>query len=66
MSAWQETPIEELRHHWGSAYQIDFRHGMFQAVRRDDGSMIRRDDPADLLQEIRADYAIRPVPRDVR
>jgi hypothetical protein len=58
--------LADLRHHWGEAYQIDYRHGMFQAVRRDDGSMIRRDDPGDLLAEIRADYAIRPVPRDVR
>jgi len=58
--------LADLRHHWGEAYEVSYRNGMYQAIRRDDGSMIRRDDPGDLLEEIRADYAIRPVPRNVR
>jgi hypothetical protein len=64
VSAWWETPLGELRFHWGAAYQIDYRHGMFTAVRRDDGSAISRDDAADLLEEIRRDYQCRPVRRD--
>jgi len=58
--------LADLRHHWDEAYEVSYRNGMYQAIRRDDGSMIRRDDPGDLLEEIRADYAIRPVPRNVR
>ena len=55
--------LADLRHHWGEAYEISYRAGQYRAVRRDDGSMIRRDDPAGLLEEIRRDYAVRPVPR---
>jgi hypothetical protein len=64
VTAWWETPLGELRFHWGQAYEIHFRHGRFTAVRRDDGSAISRDDPGELLEEIRRDYSARPVPRD--
>jgi len=53
--------------HWsgpGGAYDVNMRRGRYEAVRRDDGSLLRADNAPALLAEIRADYAARPVPRD--
>jgi len=57
--------LEDLRHHWGEAYKIGWRAGRWRAVRRDDGSAVSADTPGQLLELIRADYAARPVARDV-
>jgi hypothetical protein len=62
----EPVDLDYLRWHYGSAYEISYRAGQYRAVRRDDGSMIRRDDPAELLEEIRRDYQCRPVPRDAQ
>lgn len=54
-----------LVHHWSDAYDVNMRHGRYQAIRRDDGSAITRDTAEQLLAEIRDEYRIRPVPRDL-
>ncbi len=56
--------LADLRHHWGGAYKIGWRAGRWRAARRDDGSMVSADTAAGLLEQIRADYAARPVPRE--
>jgi hypothetical protein len=55
--------LADLRHHWGEAYEINYRLGQYRAVRKDDGSMVRADSAGELLEKIREDYAVRPVPR---
>jgi hypothetical protein len=55
--------LEDLRHHWGEAYEISYRLGQYRAVRRDDRSVVRADSASELLEAIRADYAGRPVLR---
>jgi hypothetical protein len=58
-----------LRADWSSAYEITRRAGTaqpYRAVRRDDpGSVLNAKTPAELRGAIRADYARRPVSRDV-
>ena len=55
--------LDDLRFHWGAAYEISYRLGQYRAVRRDDRSTVRADSAGELLRAIRADYAARPVPR---
>jgi hypothetical protein len=59
-------PLEELRHHWGSAYDIRLDGGRWTARRRD-GKGGTPADPraADLMERIAADYNADPVPRDL-
>lgn len=57
--------LEELRFHWGSAYDISRAAGEFTARRRDArGGALTDRVPGGLLRKIRADYAANPVPRD--
>ena len=57
-------PLEELRFHWGSAYDIGADGGVYTARRRDGKSAPLADpSPGGLLRQIRADYAAQPVPR---
>lgn len=63
MPADDDGPLAGLAWHWGSAYEISYERGQYRAVRRDDGSVVRADTAGELLREIRADYAVRPVPR---
>jgi len=58
--------LDELRFHWGDAYDIAVADGVFTATRRD-GRGGRLADPSSggLLRQIRADYAAMPVPRDL-
>ena len=58
--------LNELRFHWGAAYEIGYGLGQYRAVRRDDRSVVRADSAEQLLAAIREDYAVRPVPRDTR
>ncbi len=56
-----------LRYNWGSAYQIEFseEHG-WRAKRRDGrGGWLTAATPDELYEVIRADYALKPVPRDL-
>jgi len=57
-----QAELEELRWHWGSAYEIARTLGMFRAVRRDNGAAVTAPTVARLLAEIGADYTARPVP----
>ena len=52
-----------LCHHYGEAYEINMRRGLYEARRRDDGTMLTADSGDALLGLIREDYAARPVPR---
>lgn len=60
-----ERDLTCLRWHWGDAYEITRVHGMFRAVRRDNGAAVCAPSAWKLRQEIFADYEARPVPRDV-
>jgi hypothetical protein len=60
----REDDLTDLRWHWGDAYDISVRYGMFRAVRRDDGAAVTATTAEHLLAEIHADYRARPVPRD--
>jgi len=59
-------PLEDLRHHWGSAYDIGASGGMYTARRRDGKGAILADAlPEGLRLQIVADYRANPVPRDL-
>lgn len=49
--------------HWSDAYQVSMRRGRYEAIRRDDGTVLDAGTADGLLEKIRADYAARPVPR---
>jgi hypothetical protein len=56
--------LDELRFHWGSAYDIDAADGIYTATRRDGrGGSLADPSPGGLLRQIRADYAALPVSR---
>ncbi len=58
--------LEELRFHWGSAYDIDAAGGVYIARRRDGtGAPLADPLPEGLRLRIQADYAAMPVPRDL-
>ena len=57
--------LDELRFHWGSAYDIAIAGGMWTAQRRDgEGSPLADPLPEGLRLRIQADYEAMPVPRD--
>ena len=61
MTGWE---LDELRHHWGEAYQIT--NGPWRAKRRDGkGDWLTAPGVDGLYALIRADYAADPVPRDL-
>ena len=58
--------LDDLRFHWGSAYDIDLDDGMCTARRRDGRADVLADPlPEGLRLRILADYAAMPVPRDL-
>jgi hypothetical protein len=58
--------LDELRFHWGSAYDIALVDGMWTAQRRDGrGGTLADPLPKGLRLRIQADYAAMPVPRDL-
>lgn len=60
----QPGVLDELKWHWGSAYDIAVAGGGWTARRRDGRGGILADPlPGGLLLRIRADYAALPVPR---
>jgi hypothetical protein len=62
-----EQTLAALRWDWGEAYRIgwDAVRG-YWARRRDGlGGDITSEDPGSLLAAIRADYSLKPVPRDL-
>ncbi len=62
--AWIKSVLEDLRHHWGSAYMIDCAgQGRWMARRRDNGDGLTAESADELGDLIQADYLARPVPR---
>ena len=60
-----DPALEELRHHWDSAYSIMHGRDGYQAKRKDGrGDWIMRETAEELLRAIRADYATNPIRRD--
>ena len=58
--------LDELRFHWGSAYDIAMADGMWTARRKDSrGGTLTDPLPEGLRLRIQADYAAMPVPRDL-
>ena len=58
--------LDELRFHWGSAYDIGSSGGEYTARRRDGkGVPLADPHPEELWRRIQADYAALPVPRDL-
>jgi hypothetical protein len=57
--------LDELRFHWGSAYDIDVTGGTWTARRRDGRGTLADPLPEGLRLRILADYAAMPVPRDL-
>jgi hypothetical protein len=62
-TGWISAALEDLRHHWSSAYIINGFEGRWSAERRDGKGVIRASTPRELLGMIRADYSAAPVPR---
>jgi len=57
--------LDELRFHWGSAYDIGAADGLYTARRRDGkGAPLTDHLPEGLRLRIQADYEAMPVPRD--
>ena len=58
--------LDELRFHWGSAYDIGRAGGMWTALRKDGrGGTLADPLPEGLRLRIQADYVAMPVPRDL-
>jgi hypothetical protein len=58
--------LDELRFHWGSAYDIGAADGVYTARRRDGkGDFLADALPEGLRLRIVADYERMPVPRDL-
>ena len=54
LKPWKESALDALRFHWGDAYEIEVSGGKWRAKRLDG-----------LGWGIAADYAVKPVPRDL-
>ena len=62
----QAGVLDELRFHWGTAYDIGAGDGVYTARRRDGKGAILADAvPEGLRLQIVADYQRMPVPRDL-
>jgi hypothetical protein len=60
----RDEPLDELRHHWGSAYVIEHPGpDVWIAQRKDSRETLRADSSGELLDLIRNDYAAHPVSR---
>ena len=55
--------LEDLRWHWGNAYEITEALGVWRAVRLDNQVALIATDPGELRDLIMTNYAARPVPR---
>ena len=67
LKAWDEAALKTLLWHWGEAYFIghDDEHGWWAARRDQIGGLLDGADPGELEQAITADYALKPVPREL-
>lgn len=57
--------IGQLIRQWGDGYVISYANALYHAERRDSGAQVHAPDPEQLGREIQADYAARPVPREL-
>jgi hypothetical protein len=58
--------LDALVFDWGEAYAITHEGGCWQARRRDSlGHLLTARDPGELRAAIRADYELKPVPREL-
>jgi hypothetical protein len=57
--------IGKLIWNWDEGYVISYANGLYHAERRDNGAQVHAPDPEQLGREIQADYAARPVPREL-
>lgn len=57
--------LADVIHHWGEAYEIWYANGAYHARRRDTGATVHALDAEALMNEIQADYVVKPVPRTV-
>ena len=63
----EASRLAELRHHWGEAYRITSAGpASWSAARLDGKGALRADTPDLLLDMIRADYGLVPVPREAK
>jgi hypothetical protein len=58
-----ERELAELRYGWDTAYVISHEAGRWTAMRRDTHEILTGSTAGELRQAIRADYIVRPVPR---
>jgi len=55
--------LQDLKHHWGTAYSITYYRGQWIAARHDTREVLTAESAQELREKIRADYRARPVPR---
>ena len=58
-----EAELDDLRWHWGDAYEVTEALGVWRAVRRDNQVALVASSAAELRSLIVADYTARPVIR---
>jgi len=59
-----DEPLNELRFHWGSAYNVQHIGDLWLAQRLDKSrATVSAKTPGGLLEKIRLDYQAAPVPR---
>jgi hypothetical protein len=58
-----DAALDDLRWHWGDAYEITEALGVWRAVRRDNQVALIASGPGELRDLIVTDYNRRPVPR---
>jgi hypothetical protein len=60
----EQHELDDLRFHWGSAYNIQHIGDLWLAQRLDKSrATVSAKSPGELLAKIRDDYAAQPVPR---
>ncbi len=63
----EPVTLAYVGYHWGDAYLLARRGGRYEATRKDDrAATLSAGTAEELLEQIRADYARRPVPRPRR
>lgn len=66
VTPWDEAALDAIRLGWDEAYVIEASDGEWRAMRRDGlGGWLKAIDPEGLSRAIRADYDLKPVPRDI-
>jgi hypothetical protein len=58
----EDAVLDDLRWHWGDAYEISEALGVWRGVRRDNQVALIASSPGELRDLVVADYDRRPVP----